>query len=167
MSSSEATDMTTPEEPDGKISEVKESLEETTTKEEIGVRQAFVDFCRQTILHGWHYLVEYEDSGDSQEELDDIACPSKASPKENSFEGKRYYSGKCFCHRMSSNSHLRNRGSRHNTSRTRNLTRKRYRNHQHSQCNVPKEEPEEFRDHTVSSRYEKNGKYYEMRMHFS
>ena len=120
---------------------------------EIGVRQCFVDFCRQTILHGWHYLVDYEDSSDSQEEFSDIACPSRASPKENSFKPRGYHPSQSSTHKV------RNRHPRHSTNRTRNSTRNTYHARQHSQHFVPKDKPEVFGDHVASTKYEERGKY--------
>ena len=29
-------------------------------QDEMGVRHCFYDFCKQTILHGWHYLADVE-----------------------------------------------------------------------------------------------------------
>ena len=36
-----------------------------------GIRDCFNDFCRQTILHGWHYLIDFNDDNNSSEEGDE------------------------------------------------------------------------------------------------
>ena len=33
---------------------------DTDDDEDMGVRHCFYDFCKQTILHGWHYLADIE-----------------------------------------------------------------------------------------------------------
>ena len=35
-------------------------LEDSNRQDEMGVRHCFYDFCKQTILHGWHYLADLE-----------------------------------------------------------------------------------------------------------
>ena len=32
----------------------------SASDDEMGVRHCFYDFCKQTILHGWHYLADIE-----------------------------------------------------------------------------------------------------------
>ena len=36
------------------------SASDTDDHEDMGVRHCFYDFCKQTILHGWHYLADIE-----------------------------------------------------------------------------------------------------------
>ena len=43
---------------------------DSSSQDEMGVRHCFYDFCKQTILHGWHYLAD----------LDQEATPAAASP---------------------------------------------------------------------------------------
>ena len=130
-------------------------------KDEIGIRQYFVDFCRQTILHGWHYLVDYEDSDDdSQEDLSDIACPSKTSPDNDRFKQRSYNQSQSLDHHVQSTHNVRNRHSRHSTTRTKNKARKTY-SHGRS---LPRNRAEVFGDHRASTKYEERGKY--QGMHF-
>ena len=59
------TSATTPMIPPGSAMEVTpldhpESLSSASSDDEMGVRHCFYDFCKQTILHGWHYLADLE-----------------------------------------------------------------------------------------------------------
>lgn len=48
----------------GQLQTLKDSAENLSNAEfdndEMGVRHCFYDFCKQTILHGWHYLADIE-----------------------------------------------------------------------------------------------------------
>lgn len=39
---------------------VPTAAEQDSSDDEMGVRHCFYDFCKQTILHGWHYLADLE-----------------------------------------------------------------------------------------------------------
>ena len=41
--------------------QMEDNLSTTASSDdEMGVRHCFYDFCKQTILHGWHYLADLE-----------------------------------------------------------------------------------------------------------
>ena len=40
--------------------EVEDNKSTFSTSDDMGVRNCFYDFCKQTILHGWHYLADLE-----------------------------------------------------------------------------------------------------------
>ena len=40
--------------------EAEDNVSTFSTSDEMGVRNCFYDFCKQTILHGWHYLADLE-----------------------------------------------------------------------------------------------------------
>ena len=48
-------------------------------QDEMGVRHCFYDFCKQTILHGWHYLADLEQDQDRNN------GPAQASPSFHTF----------------------------------------------------------------------------------
>ena len=118
--------------------------------EEKGIGQCFADFCRQTILHGWHYLVDYDD--DDQEEFSDYLNSSKASPNANNFNQP---GSQCLCHHPSTNHSLRNRGSKHSATR-RNLARRTY--HAQPSAAVPNDRSIAFRDQTSFTKSESGGR---------
>ena len=37
-----------------------DNISTVSSDDEMGVRHCFYDFCKQTILHGWHYLADLE-----------------------------------------------------------------------------------------------------------
>ena len=118
--------------------------------EEKGIGQCFADFCRQTILHGWHYLVDYDD--DDQEEFSDYLSSPNASPNANNF----YQPGtQCLCHHPSTNHNLRNRGSKHSATR-RNLAKRTY--HSQHAAAVPNDRSLAFRDQTSLTKSENRGR---------
>ena len=100
--------------------------EEVEEKEDIELRKCFVDFCKQTILHGWHYLVEYEDSSDSGSDTSDIASHPKPSPKEYPFEKRGHHPNQCSCHHVQSTHSTRQRHIRHSTTNNKKSARKTY-----------------------------------------
>ena len=138
-----------------------DDCKETEEKQEMGVRECFVDFCRQTILHGWHYLVEYEESSDDEDGDNIPVCPTNSSPKENYLEKRGHLSNHGPCHQATSNHNIRNRHLRQSTSRVKNtardLSKRPYHSHQNSQYSVPKQKPV-FDDSTSSTVWEENGK---------
>jgi hypothetical protein len=39
---------------------LEDNVSNAPSDDEMGVRHCFYDFCKQTILHGWHYLADLE-----------------------------------------------------------------------------------------------------------
>ena len=65
---------------DKSVGEAEAEEEEEAVSDEIGIRQCFVDFCRQTILHGWHYLVDCNDDLNEEESPDNVSISNRTSP---------------------------------------------------------------------------------------
>ena len=129
---------------------------EGTVEDEIGVRQCFVDFCRQTILHGWHYLIENGDSSDSESDKSDIICPP--TPKECSYEKRGHYPNQCSCHHVVSAQNSRNKHIRHSTNKARNHSKRPYHPHQSStQSSVSRQKIDKCDDLAASNTCEENG----------
>ena len=51
-------------------------------EQERGIRECFNDFCRQTILHGWHYLVDFGGNNDKKPESKTCTCDPKDSDQD-------------------------------------------------------------------------------------
>ena len=131
--------------------------EEKTEKEEKGVRQYFVDFCRQTILHGWHYLVEYEDSSDSESDNTDNACLPNPSPKTYNVDKRGCYQHQCSCHHVASIHNSRNRHLRNNVTKVKNSAKRHSYGNQEA-LNFPTNQNTEVNnDPTYSSTWNENG----------
>ena len=137
--------------------QVSQKVNEEVVEDEIGVRQCFVDFCRQTILHGWHYLIENGDSSDSESDKSDIICPP--TPKECGSEKRGYYPIQCSCHHTASAQNSRNKHVRHSTNKARNHSKKPYNPHQSSsQSSVSRPKTDRFEEPDTSHLWEENGK---------
>ena len=129
---------------------------EVIGEDEIGVRQCFVDFCRQTILHGWHYLIENGDSSDSESDKSDIICPP--IPMEYGSEKRGYHPSQYSCHHVVSAQNSRNKHLRHSTNKARNHSKKPYTPHQNSSQNsVSRPKIDKFDDPNSSNIWEENG----------
>ena len=136
---------------------------EVIAEDEIGVRQCFVDFCRQTILHGWHYLIENGDSSDSESDKSDIICPP--TPKECGSEKRGYYPNQCSCHHTVSAQNSRNKHVRNSTNKARNHSKKPYNSHQssfHNSTSRPK--TDRFDEPGAPNIWEENGKIMSLNM---
>ena len=132
-------------------------------EDEIGVRQCFVDFCRQTILHGWHYLIENGDSSDSESDKSDIICPP--TPKECSSEKRGHYPSQCSCHHVISAQNSRNKHIRHSTNKARNHSKRPYHPHQSSsQSSVSRKKIDKVDEAATSNTWEENGKIFNKRI---
>ena len=46
----------------------------SASDDEMGVRHCFYDFCKQTILHGWHYLADLENHPTPSTSFVDTGC---------------------------------------------------------------------------------------------
>ena len=129
---------------------------EVIAEDEIGVRQCFVDFCRQTILHGWHYLIENGDSSDSESDKSDIICPP--IPMECGSEKRGYHPSQYSCHHVVSTQNSRNKHLRNSTNKARNHSKKPYTPHQSSSQNsVSRPKIDKFDDPSSSNIWEENG----------
>ena len=133
--------------------------EEPTEKEEKGVRQYFVDFCKQTILHGWHYLVEYEDTSESESDNTENACLPNRSPKAHNVDKRGSYQNQCSCHHVASIHNSRNRHLRHNVTKVKiPAKRKSYGNQE--ALNVSSNQNNEVNTEPISSStWNENGTY--------
>ncbi len=56
------------------------NLRATLVNKKNRVRGCFYDFCKQTILHGWHYLVHDKDSGAGEAGKQRQQAAEKAAP---------------------------------------------------------------------------------------
>ena len=135
--------------------------EDVENREEIGVRQCFVDFCKQTILHGWHYLVEYEDTTDSEDDTNGMVCPPKPSPKVDRFGKRGHQVNQCSIHNRASPHIKRKRASRfeQNASRSRIPPKRTLHAYQNSQQYKPRQAPDSYDDSISSSMWKENGKH--------
>ena len=135
--------------------------EDVENREEIGVRQCFVDFCKQTILHGWHYLVEYEDTTDSEDDTNGMVCPPKPSPKVDRFGKRGHQVNQCSIHNRASPHIKRKRASRfeQNASRSRIPPKRILHANQNSQQYKPRQAPDSYDDSISSSMWKENGKH--------
>ena len=130
---------------------------EEIIEDEIGVRQCFVDFCRQTILHGWHYLIENGDSSDSESDKSDIICPP--TPKECGSEKRGYYPNQCSCHHTVSAQNSRNKYVRNSTNKARNHSKKPYNSHHTlSQNSMSRPKTDRFDEPGTPNIWEENGR---------
>ena len=134
--------------------------EDVENREEIGVRQCFVDFCKQTILHGWHYLVEYEDTTDSEDDTNGMVCPPKPSPKVDRFGKRGHQVNQCSIHNRASPHIKRKRASRfeQNASRSRIPPKRTLHAYQNSQQYKPRQAPDSYDESISSSMWKENGK---------
>ena len=139
----------------------EEGSGEVENREEIGVRQCFVDFCKQTILHGWHYLVEYEDTTDSEDDTNGIVGPPKPSPKAERFGKRGHQVNQCSIHNRASPHIKRKRASRfeQNASRSRIPPKRTAYAYQNSQQYKPRQKSDSYDDSLSSAIWKENGKH--------
>ena len=71
------------------MSSSKNGGKKLKSESEKNVRQCFFDFCKQTILHGWHYLAEWDSNpGSNSNQYSDRG---KTAPSSDIFFQKTNY----------------------------------------------------------------------------